>query len=98
MSITVASSTRRPGAPRRCPLDVLVRVVELRAAGALLKEICEQLNAEGIPTPGGGARWWPSHVCRLLGTCDAQQLADGYEVDGQRICWSRQPYNLGWRP
>jgi hypothetical protein len=94
MSITVTSSTRRPGRPRRCPLHVLVRVVELREAGALLKEVCEQLNTEGVPTPGGGTRWWPSHVHRLLGTYDAQQLADGREVDGQRIWQVRQLYDV----
>jgi hypothetical protein len=85
MSLTIAPSTHRPGRPRRCPLDVLVRVVELREAGAKLTEICDQLNAEKIPTPGGGRRWWPSHVHRLLGTYDAQLLAEGYEVNGQRI-------------
>lgn len=85
MSLVIAPSTRRPGRPRRCPLDVLVRVVELREAGVKLTEICNLLNAENIPTPGGGQWWWPSHVHRLLGTYDAQTLADGYEVDGKRI-------------
>jgi hypothetical protein len=94
MSIAAASSARRVGRPRRCPLDVLVRVVELREAGALLTEICDQLNADHIPTPGGGLRWWPSHVHRLLGTYDAQLLAEGYEVDGQRVLRSRQPSSL----
>lgn len=85
MSLAVAPSTRRPGRPRRCPLDVLVRVVELREAGTKLTEICNQLNADNIPTPGGGRRWWPSHVHRLLGTYDAQLLAEGYKVNGQHI-------------
>jgi hypothetical protein len=92
--MNVAIATRRPGRPRRCPLDVLVRVIELRVAGALLREICSQLNAEDIPTPGGGPRWWPSHVHRLLETYDAQQLTDGYEIDGRRIYQSSQPSNL----
>lgn len=85
MSLTVAPSRRRPGRPRCCPLDVLIRVVELRTAGATFKVICNQLNAENIPTPGGGRRWWPSHVYRLLGTYDAQLLAEGHEINGQRI-------------
>lgn len=96
MSTTVASQMRHVGRPRRCPLDVLIRVVELRDTGARLMEICNQLNADKIPTPGGGMRWWPSHVHRLLGTQDAQLLADGYEIDGQRIRQSRQPLSLKW--
>jgi hypothetical protein len=96
MSIAVEPPRRRPGRPRRCPLDVLVRVVELREEGTLYKEICNQLNADHIPTPGGGIRWWPSHVCRQLETHDAQLLADGYEIDGQRIRQPRQRSNLGW--
>ena len=94
MSIAVESPMRRPGRPRRCPLDVLVRVVELRAEGFLLREICDQLNADNILTPRGGMHWWPSHVYRLLGTHDAQLLADGYEIDGQRISQSGQRSNL----
>lgn len=92
MSIMIASpmrQTRRPrrrrGRPRLCHIDLLVRIVELRLGGARLKDICNQLNADGVPTPGGGSRWWPSYVHRLLRTYDAQRLAEGHEVDGRRI-------------
>jgi recombinase len=68
------SLKRQPGRPRRCPLEVLVRVVSLRVDGARLLDICDTLNAEHVPTPGGGERWWPSHVHRLLRTRDAQSL------------------------
>ncbi|WP_158220322.1 recombinase family protein [Kineosporia sp. A_224] len=61
----------RLGRPRRCPDDVLARVLQLRAGGARLVDIAAALNADGVPTPGGGARWWPSHVSRLLATQDA---------------------------
>jgi len=64
-------SSRRRGAPRRCPDHVLTQIVELRASGARLTDICLTMNANGIPTPGGGSRWWPSHVHRLLATQDA---------------------------
>jgi hypothetical protein len=47
-----------------------------RAAGARLIDICEQLNAAAVPTPGGANRWHPSHVSRLLRTQDARRLAD----------------------
>jgi Recombinase len=62
----------RLGRPRRCPDEVLARVLTSRTAGARLVDICAQLNADGVPTPGGGARWHPSHVSRLLRTQDAR--------------------------
>ncbi|MEU7002940.1 recombinase family protein [Nonomuraea sp. NPDC046570] len=65
---------RLRGRPRACPDEVLRRVVALRQAGAIYADICAALNAEGVPTPGGGHRWWPSHICRLLRTRDAQRL------------------------
>ena len=70
----IQAPERRRGRPRRCPQDVLERVVSLRKRGDLLTEICDQLNADGVPTPGGGKHWWPSHVHRLLRTLDAQRL------------------------
>jgi hypothetical protein len=87
---------RRRGRPRLCQIDLLVRVVELRLEGALLAEICNHLNADGVPTPGGGLRWWPSHVHRLLRTYDAQLLTDGHEIDGRRI--SGQYLASSWTP
>jgi DNA invertase Pin-like site-specific DNA recombinase len=63
---------QRIGGPRRCPDAVLDRVLSLRDAGARLAEIAEAMNEAGLPTPGGGNRWWPSHVSRLLKTQDAQ--------------------------
>jgi DNA invertase Pin-like site-specific DNA recombinase len=65
----------RLGRPRRCPDDVLARVVQLRTGGAQLAVIAEVMNDTGVPTPGGGVRWWPSHVSRLLATQDARALA-----------------------
>ncbi len=65
----------RLGRPRRCPDEVLIRVVTERAAGARLADISARLNADGIPTPAGGPRWYPSHVSRLLRTQDALRLA-----------------------
>lgn len=86
MSIVVVSvPMHRRGRPRRCPVDVLIRVIELRVAGARLIDICNELNGDGVPTPGGGLRWYPSYVHRLLHTYDARLLEDGYEVDGRCI-------------
>jgi hypothetical protein len=44
----------------------------MRGAGARLVDICTALNAAAVPTPGGGAKWWPSHVSRLLDTRTAK--------------------------
>ncbi|MBU2661984.1 recombinase family protein [Actinoplanes bogorensis] len=64
----------RLGRPRRCPDDVLRRVVAERAAGARLADICTRLNDDRVPTPGGSGRWYPSHLSRLLRTQDARLL------------------------
>lgn len=42
------------------------RIRAMRAAGATLEGICEVLNAEGVPTPRGGAEWRPSSIVRVL--------------------------------
>jgi hypothetical protein len=64
----------RLGRPRLCPDDVLMRVVSARLGGATLTEIAHKLNVDCVPTPAGGARWYPSHLSRLLRTQDARQL------------------------
>ncbi len=53
--------------------------MQLRAAGARLVDVAATLNADGVPTPGGGARWWPSHVSRLLATQDARTAQQASE-------------------
>ncbi|WP_432854856.1 recombinase family protein [Amycolatopsis sp. CA-161197] len=64
----------RRGRPRLCPDHVLARVIQLRSRGARYIDICASLNAEGIPTPGGGAQWYPSHLSRLLRTRHAREF------------------------
>ncbi|WP_440072254.1 recombinase family protein [Streptosporangium sp. OZ121] len=44
-----------------------------RTQGFSLMEIGEVLNAEGVPTPAGRARWAKSYVDRLLHTRHVQQ-------------------------
>lgn len=87
---------RRVGRPRSCPLDVLRRVVCLRLEGARLQDICDVLNAEGLPTPGGGKHWWPSHVHRLLETCDAQAVTDELSPASGRVLVARSASRQGW--
>jgi len=71
--VTVRSQ-RFSGHPRRCPDDALGLVVDLRTSGARLIDFCNQLNAAGVATRGGGIHWWPSHVHRLLRTRDGSRL------------------------
>ena len=39
----------------------------MRAANMTLQAIADQLNAEGVPTLRGGAKWRPSSVQAALG-------------------------------
>jgi catalase len=62
------------GRPRLCPDAVLLRAVELRCSGRSYRQIATMLNSAGLPTPSGGARWYGSHVFRLLHTRGGSQL------------------------
>jgi DNA invertase Pin-like site-specific DNA recombinase len=43
------------------------RIAGMRAGGMTLQAIADQLNADGIPTVRGGARWRPSSVQAAVG-------------------------------
>lgn len=43
------------------------RITSMRASGMTLQAIADELNAEGVPTMRGGARWRPSSVQGALG-------------------------------
>jgi hypothetical protein len=43
------------------------RIAVMRARGQTLQAIADQLNAEGIPTLRGGAKWRPSSIQAALG-------------------------------
>ena len=69
---------RRPGRPPACPLEIVVRVVELRRQGLSYTEISVVLNREGIPTPAGRPVWQKSYVDRLLHTQYAREIWNHY--------------------
>lgn len=52
----------RLGGPRVLDPEIRARIVEEAAAGATLTAIAARLNAEGVPTARGGARWYPSTI------------------------------------
>ena len=56
----------RPGLAAADPA-LAERIAALRARGLSLQAIAATLNAEGVPTPRGGARWRPSSVQAALG-------------------------------
>jgi DNA invertase Pin-like site-specific DNA recombinase len=58
--------TGRPGRPSSTPPAVAARIRGLRARGMTLQAICDTLNAEGVPTPRGGAEWRPTSLRSVL--------------------------------
>jgi hypothetical protein len=88
--ITDALATRRAlgvrlGGPRSCPDEVLARIVACRMEGEKLVDIASALNADAVPTPGGGLQWYPSHLSRLLRTQDAQLQFTRAESEKRKI-------------
>ncbi|MFF2085436.1 recombinase family protein [Nocardia sp. NPDC058176] len=53
-----------------CPDEVLALAVTMHREGISYRAIASELNARGLPTPGGGHRWYHSHVWRLLHTAN----------------------------
>ena len=43
------------------------RIADMRERGMTLQAIADRLNAEGVPTLRGGAKWRPSSVQRATG-------------------------------
>jgi len=60
----------RLGRPRSLPGAVIERVVAERGAGASLRAIADALNAGGVPTAHGGARWHASTVRAVLASAE----------------------------
>jgi DNA invertase Pin-like site-specific DNA recombinase len=56
----------RLGRPRALPVELRKRIVGMRGRGMSLAGIAEKLNADGVATAHGGARWYASTVNRVL--------------------------------
>ena len=63
----------RLGRPRQLPGAVAARIAESRRAGATLQAIADELNADGIATAQGGAKWRPSSVRSVLHYTSAEK-------------------------
>ncbi|MBI2763513.1 MAG: recombinase family protein [Chloroflexi bacterium] len=60
----------RLGRPRKVPAEVVARIRSERARGSSLTAIADRLNASGVPTAHGGARWYVSTVSKVLASND----------------------------
>lgn len=58
------------GRRSRVPVEVRERMRAYRREGLTLAAIADLLNAEGVPTPQGGSRWYPSSVRSTLAARD----------------------------
>lgn len=54
------------GRPSSTPVALADRIRGMRAHGWTLQAICDRLNAEGVPTPRGGATWRPTSLRAIL--------------------------------
>lgn len=52
----------RLGHPPLLPANVVVRIFEARRSGAGWSALARDLDADGVPTAQGGARWYPARV------------------------------------
>jgi DNA invertase Pin-like site-specific DNA recombinase len=62
------------GRPRALPEAVVQRIILARERGATLRQIAEDLTADGIPTARGGSAWSTSSVQGVLGSLTAARL------------------------
>jgi DNA invertase Pin-like site-specific DNA recombinase len=60
-----SSANSRPSVSDRP--ELMERIAAMRAANMTLQAIADQLNAENVPTPRGGAKWRPSSIQATLG-------------------------------
>ncbi len=54
------------GRPRQLPERVRKRIRRMRERGMTLRAIADDLNAKGVPTAQGGAKWHASTVHKVL--------------------------------
>lgn len=59
------------------PESIVRRVVQARADGQSFAAIADGLNAEGVPTATGSARWYPSTVRAVATSQQAERLTAG---------------------
>lgn len=63
------------GRPRALPVEVVERIVAERKEGRKLREIAEDLTADGVPTARGGSAWSTSTIQGVLASTTALAIA-----------------------
>lgn len=56
----------RLGRPPTLPAETRARIAAERSSGKTLAAVADSLNAEGVATAHGGAKWWPATVRAVL--------------------------------
>ena len=72
---STVNGSRRGRVERSDTAALKMRIRKMRASGMTLQAIADRLNAEDVPTLGGGAKWRPSAV----------QTAAGFRRAGGRV-------------
>jgi DNA invertase Pin-like site-specific DNA recombinase len=67
----------RLGRSPKLPANVIERIVTARAAGLSYPAIASELNADGVPTAHGGAKWWPATIRQVEHGQDAAAVREG---------------------
>jgi hypothetical protein len=68
----------RLGRPGRLPVEVVDRIVVEHRDGASWSAIARGLEADGVPTAQGGARWYPAPVRKVWHGQDATSMRAGF--------------------
>lgn len=69
----MSEQRKRPGAhgrPSKLTAETRARIARRRAEGAKLREIAAELQADGVPTGHGAARWSTGSVAYILSRLD----------------------------
>jgi DNA invertase Pin-like site-specific DNA recombinase len=64
----------RLGRPASLPMEVRRRIVEACRNGASYSAVARDLNADGVPTAQGGAKWYPATVRALVNSQEAESI------------------------
>jgi len=67
----------RLGRPTVLPVAIPRRLSRLRSRGLTYQAIADLLNAEGMPTAQGGAKWYPATVRKVLASYSASRPGGG---------------------
>lgn len=66
--------TKHMGRKRQLPAETVERIKAARASGESMAKIAAALNADGVPTSQGGAKWYPSSVKAVLDSTARESL------------------------